>query len=271
MNVNSASDTGKYRKSDISSRHEIIYEDDGFFSDVPGSGSLSKSLIALNKYVKKNLLYDETEEYENDSVYFSKESSPNESRIKYDSDSLKSNESVEDKSATKRTTATITYGVTSVTQLTDDYKSMQLQDKSFNDSDTNYDTISDNVDTQSITISEIVSKSNDNENEPKYQPEHNSVSMNNLSNIAVEDIATNIGDQVVYRHKPTNLKKEEYRHTLHEFNEWGNRTNIYPDVYAPLPYSEYRHIHSQYCDFFVLRFFMAISTVTNKAIVFSRL
>lgn len=238
MNVNIASDTGKNRNSDIRSHREINYEDDGFFSDVPGSGSLSRSLLALNKYVKKNLLYDETEEDESDSAYFSKETSPNESRTKYDSDSLKSNESMENKSAIKKSTATITYGATNVTQLTDDYKSLQLQDKAYNDSD-NDDTVSDNADTHSITISEIVSESTDIHNEPKYHSEYNSASMHNLTDIIESGIETNIGDQVRYRQKPTNLKKDEYRHTLHEFSNWGNRTDVYPDVYAPLPYSEY--------------------------------
>lgn len=245
MSVNFASDTGKKRNSDIPSREDIHYEDDGFFSDVPGSGSLSRSLLALNKYVKKELLYDETEEYESDSAYFSKETSPNESRTKYDSDSLKSNESVENKSGIKKTTATISYGATSVTQLTDDYKSMQLHDKSYNDSDN--DTVSDNADTQSITISEIVSEATDFQYEPKYPPEYNSASMYNLTNIIESDIEVKIGDQVRYRQKPTNLKNDEYRHTLHEFSNWGNRTDIYPDVYAPLPYSEYtlyRLIHN---------------------------
>lgn len=245
MSANFASDTSNKRHSNISNREDTNYEDDGFFSDVPGSGSLSRSQLALNKYMKKNLLYDETEEYESDSAYFSKETSPNESRTKYDTDSLKSNESVEDKSGIKTTTATITYGATSVTQLTDDYKSLQLKDKSFNDSDTYNGTVSDNADTQSVTISEVVSEPSEIHNEVQYQRDYNlahSASTNNLRNIVDSERRTN-ADPVVYRNTSNVNKNNDYRHTLHEFSEWGNRTNIYPDVYAPLPYSEYRLIH----------------------------
>lgn len=246
MSVNFASDVGKNGNRNIPSREDVNYEDDGFFSDVPGSGSLSRSLLALNKYVKKNLLYDETEEYESDSAYYSKETSPNKSRTKYDSDSLKSNDSVEDKSVARKSTASITYGTATITQLTDDDKSMQLQNKSYNDSDN--DTVSDNADTQSVTISEIVSEPTDIQNEPKHQPEYNSASMHNLTNIIEPDIEINIGEQVKYRQNPTNLKKDN-RHTLHEFSDWGNRTDIYPDVYAPLPYSEYTNSFRN-CRFF---------------------
>ncbi|CAD0197420.1 unnamed protein product [Chrysodeixis includens] len=245
MNRNNIKDNGKYYKTNISSREDIIYEDDGFFSDVPASGSLSRSLLALNKYVKKNMLYDESDDYEDDSVYFSKETSPTESRNKYDSDSLRSNESAEEKAARQTSTAKITYGVTSVTQLTDDYKSMQLQDKSHGS-----DIILDNVNTQNNAIHEEESdpESNYTSNKPVYASENSSVSLTNLSNIdnnSSVPINANIRDQVVHRNKPTNLKKEEYRHTLHEFSEWGNRTNIYPDVYAPLPYkSPRRYVES---------------------------
>ncbi|KAH9635474.1 hypothetical protein HF086_015474 [Spodoptera exigua] len=244
MSANFSSDISNKRHSNISNREDTNYEDDGFFSDVPGSGSLSRSQLALNKYMKKNLLYDETEEYESDGAYFSKETSPNESRTKYDTDSLKSNESVEDTTGIKTTTATITYGATSVTQLTDDYKSLQLKDKSFNDSDTYDGTVSDNVYTQSVTISEVVSEPSEIQNEVKHQREH-SASTNNLMNIAGSEIKAN-ADQVVYRNTQANVNKNnDYRHTLHEFSEWGNRTNIYPDVYAPLPYkSPRRYVES---------------------------
>lgn len=240
MNTNFSTDSGGSRKSRVSLREDIIYEDDGFFSDVPGSGSLSRSLLALNKYVKKNMLYDESEEYETESAYFTKESSPNESRNKYDSDSDKSNESTEgNKTPTKISTATITYGVTSVTQLTDDYKSMQLHDKSVNKSVTTYDTNSNESKEQNVEIPKRVSKSVPSYNESIYQPEHNSASLTNLANISKSELENNIGDQVVLRNKQSDNKNEDYRHTLHEFSEWGNRTNVYPDVYAPLPYSEY--------------------------------
>lgn len=250
MNRNNIKDNGKYHKTNISNREDIIYEDDGFFSDVPASGSLSRSLLALNKYVKKNMLYDESDDYEDDSVYFSKETSPTESRNKYDSDSLRSNESVEEKAARQTSTAKITYSVTNVTQLTDDYKSMQLQDKS-HDSDIH----SDNVNTQDNVIEEEES-TNDIPNKPVYETENSSVSLTNLSNInSSVPLNANIRDQVLYRNKPTNLKKEEYRHTLHEFSEWGNRTNIYPDVYAPLPYSEYKPAQYNVTSIFCLAIF----------------
>lgn len=235
MNRNNVKDNGKYHKTNLSNREDIIYEDDGFFSDVPASGSLSRSLVALNKYVKKNMLYDESDEYEDDSVYFSKETSPTESRNKYDSDSLRSNESVEEKAARQTSTAKITYNVTNVTQLTDDYKSMQLQDKSHGS-----DATSDVVNTQDNVIEEPKqTETNDIPTKSVFESENSSVSLTNLSNInSSVPLNENIRDQVLYRNKPTNLKKEDYRHTLHEFSEWGNRTNIYPDVYAPLPYSE---------------------------------
>ncbi|CAB3238898.1 unnamed protein product [Arctia plantaginis] len=230
------------RNSDIPIREDIIYEDDEMFNDVPSAGSLSKSLIALNKYVKKNMLYDESEEFDNDSAFFSKESSPNESRTKYDSDSVKSTESIEgDQSSIDNSGAPISYSLTSVTQLTDDYKSMQLQEKSFNNSNKDIDTTVHNLHNQNTT--EPVTKSNTSQSLSTFEPDHTSASLTNLSNI-VESVQEN-DDQVVLRNKSSENKKAQHRHTLHEFTEWGNRTNIYPDVYAPLPYkSPRRYVES---------------------------
>lgn len=224
------------RKSDIPIREDIIYEDDEMFNDVPSPGSLSKSLIALNKYVKKNMLYDESDEYDNDSAFFSKESSPNESRTKYDSDSVKSTESIEDdQSSNTNSSAPINYIISSVTQLTDDYKSMQLQEKSFDNSNKDFEATPHNIHDQNTT--ETVMKPSASQNTSTFEPEHTSASLSNLTNIKSE---LEYEDKVVLRNKSSESKNEQHRHTLHEFTEWGNRTNIYPDVYAPLPYSEYR-------------------------------
>ncbi|KAJ2952381.1 hypothetical protein O0L34_g4666 [Tuta absoluta] len=95
MNGNQLSDTKTTRKDGFIIS-DTSYEDDGFFSDVPTSGSLSKSRIALNKYLKKNLLYEDVD-YKDDSAYFSKEGSPNESVSKSDTESIKSNESYQTK------------------------------------------------------------------------------------------------------------------------------------------------------------------------------
>lgn len=208
-------------------------EDDGFFSDVPNSGSRSKSLIALNKYVKKNLLYDEDEEYNEDSAYFSKESTPNYSISKCDSESLKSNESFDKKdSLPKNEFLGPTYDtsiaenesivqevVTSVEQ-TDDYKSMQLLEGSKEDVLT----------TESISY---------HENKLPLQP-NSSASLTNLHvnpNCEKENGDSNVKLRENTKHRITNTY--ENRHTLHDFSEWVNRATIYPDVYAPLPYSEY--------------------------------
>lgn len=218
---------------------DILSEDGGFFSDVPLSSSLSKSLIALNKYVKKNLLYDEEGEHKDDAkdeAYFSKESSPNESLSKSDSESLKSNESFDNKN--QRHFAEVTtfdeildslnsekqsnYKVCNVDQ-TDDYKSMQLLDKTEN--------TEANVQINDIHVTRSLTQ--------------NSASLNDLTTASSCD-NENYEKEVRLREKTSDVKREENRHTVHDFTEWANRTIIYPDVYAPLPYSEYCLLFKSY-------------------------
>lgn len=213
------------RKSCVLDNDNIAYEDDGFFSDVPGSGSLSKSLKAINKYVKKNLLYDQTEDYEEDKAYFTKENSPNESISKCDSDSVRSNDSIEKHVPLSKNVNTITSSnptvifpeteVVNTASLTDDYKinSLLLLD---NDKP-------NRLDTDSVI--------------PRTK-ESRPVSVANLTIIDENETDLLNEKEVTLRERSGDGKNEEKRHTIHDFSDWANRTNIYPDVYAPLPYSK---------------------------------
>lgn len=129
-------DQNELRKSSeakIPNNRDVIYGDDGFFSDVPASGSLSKSVIAMNRYLKTNLLYDDSEPDAVDAAYFSKESSPKDSIAKYDTDSTKSSDSIEKQNPpsaiTENELSNIAELVNHADKLTDDYKSMQLMEK----------------------------------------------------------------------------------------------------------------------------------------------
>lgn len=225
-----------------STSEDIFYEDDGFFSDVPTSGSLSKSQIALNRYVKRNLLYDESEDAIDDSAYFSKESSPNESVSKCDSDSEKSNESfatkqlfhknIEENTNTiteeipeRETKAELIEEIVANVEQTDDFKSMQILEK------------------PNKTTDAITNNYNDRDTLQKHSI---SASLTNLL-IKCDEKENDNEITVPLREKSTDTKREENRHTLHDFSEWVNRTTTYPDVYAPLPYSEYLH---PYCSLF---------------------
>lgn len=207
-------------------------EDGEFFSDEPSRNSLSKSLIALNKYVKKNLLYDEEDEYRDngkDEAYFSKESTPNESVSKSDSESLKSNESFDSKNQ-------IPYAeVTTFEEILDSpniEKENIYKEAAYNGDQTN-----------DYTSMQLLEKS---ENTPDQEKNvvKNSASLNDLTSTCENK---NYKLKVKLREKPIDVKPEENRHTVHEFTEWGNRTTIYPDVYAPLPYSEYGLLFKSYC------------------------
>lgn len=202
-----------------------VTEDDGFFSDVPGSGSLSRSLQAQKKYMKKNLLYDENEDSEDDKAYFTKENSPNDSISKYDTDSLRSSESTEKQALLSGNNDNLVKHVNELdieidntATLTDDYKIKSLL-------------LGDNA--TSITLGTNVK-------DKSKLPEHISVSHANLAIIDHSDTQEEShGDnEVTLRERSIDGKNQEKRHTLHDFSDWGNRTNIYPDVYAPLPYSE---------------------------------
>ncbi|CAG4915403.1 unnamed protein product [Colias eurytheme] len=251
-----------------------LRDDDGFYSDVPLSGSLSKSLLALNKYVKKNLLYDDSEDPEetsqNDGAYFSQESTPNDSVVKSDTESVTSHERVVQNNGTiiitKYTVTCESLKDTSdPTKQTDDYKFQQLLDNS--SSISHRDSLSSNS-------SSIYTALNKNENDVHFSHE-NAVSKLNLEgekckeddilnensddttvNIRrhtvhfqnetestyvdnkpeLEHEGENITKNVILREKTGEMVVNPQRHTLHDFTNWGNRTDKYPDVYAPLPF-----------------------------------
>ncbi|CAF4811745.1 unnamed protein product [Pieris macdunnoughi] len=192
-----------------------VPEDDGFYSDVPISGSLSKSLLALNQYVKKNLLYDDsedqTEEINNDGAYFSKESSPNDSVAKSDTESVKSYElSTAHSPAISKVNVDVSEKdeiKSDPTKQTDDYKFKQLLENP--PSLRRY--------SNSISIP--------NQDQDRYLIEEN------YSQI-LRDTKEN-EENFVERRSAT--KEKSQRHSVHDGN-WVNRTNIYPDVYAPLPF-----------------------------------
>lgn len=238
--TSSATNTGKTNYS----KNEGIYnKEGGFFSDVPLSGSLSKSQIALNKYVKKNLLYDEEAEYKDDDkdeAYFSKESSPNESVSKSDSESLKSNESFDNKNQKHYSEVTTFDEILEPPTIekesnyketlykvdqTDDYKSMHLLETTEN--------------------TEVTGQTND-VHVTRSLTQNNSVSLNDLMT-ACTCKNKNYDKEEIYPETISDVKKGLNRHTVHDFTEWGNRTTIYPDVYAPLPYSEYCLLFKSYC------------------------
>lgn len=216
------------------------YDDDGFFSDVPISGSLSKSLLALNKYVKKNLLYDDSEEPNDDSAYFSKETSPNVTAVKSDSDSGKSIESPDNRIVStpiqdadvvlniiKVKTITempITTEIKNTEQLTDDYKFQKLYEHLTNEPPIDNQVIED-ASKQSIVSTD--------ENQ-----ENRSTSLDDLSAITKTREYNNNTGEVKFRNNLVNENDDMKRHTIHDVSEWVNRANIYPDVYAPLPYSK---------------------------------
>ncbi|KPJ18894.1 hypothetical protein RR48_12405 [Papilio machaon] len=221
------------------------YDDDGFFSDVPISGSLSKSLLALNKYVKKNLLYDDSEEANDDSAYFSKETSPNESTLKSDSDSGKSMESPDKYIvSTPLTDADVVLNIIKVQtitempiateikhteQLTDDYKFQKLYENSTNNLtvlEKQIDEPSQQVTVPTEEIQEIT------------QQENHSTSLDDLNTITKTKEYTENTGEVKLRNKLITENADTKRHTIHDVSEWVNRANIYPDVYAPLPYNK---------------------------------
>lgn len=280
MNVDQTLNINR-NKDRNSTNSDLAYEDDGFFSDVPTAGSLSRSQLALNKFMKKNLLYEENE-YENDRAYFSKESTPNESVTKYDSDSARSNESTERKQALKtvrivethighdsnfnlstiepikeQNSASETYTKhnpsptppirktikenVDVTKLTDDFKYKQLRDH-----------LNNNSHKKSVIRIEY----SDVRNEPSHlQASHRAASLDDFTvdyGTAIDDTQS---ESIVMREKRSVVKREENRHTIHDVSEWVNRTNVYPDVYAPLPYSKYRylqyHVLRQPCELLI--------------------
>lgn len=243
------------RTSDIKSRRAVkseVYEDDGFFSDVPSSGSLSRSLIALNKYMRKNLLYEDNVEVNDESeddAYFTKESSPNDSVSKCDTDSVVSSEFIEKQetflenknSEPKSPELYDSPNENTTDQLTDDYKikSMQLLDKPNYNFDAVYVGNSDTRECEKVP------------DIPNYHPKGEMIPLHNSSNNNTcdkeflnnnEKQNDDIGVTFQSESGDSIQTDTETQSTQHDFTEWGNRTNIYPDVYAPLPYSEYKSL-----------------------------
>lgn len=272
---------------------EYSYDDDGFFSDVPVSGSLSRSLVALNKYVKKNLLYEDNES-DNDGAYFSKESTPTKSDIKYYSESSDSGEkeyiakastktatyikakpineperdipiasdynsnksnittpvrekiiiseipNSTDSNTNKKTISTLirepVNDIPNAAEQTDDYKFKQLRGKPKN---------------AAVKKSVVVIEYTDNRNEPNnLQVEQKSSSLDDLTiNYGTAIDTDNSKSENVVRRNKKHVSIQENRHTVHDASDWVNRTDIYPDVYAPLPYSKLPLI---FFDFFKL-------------------
>ncbi|CAK1546078.1 unnamed protein product [Leptosia nina] len=204
-----------------------VPNDDGFYSDVPISGSLSKSLLALNKYVKKNLLYDESEDQvdeipHNDGAYFSKESSPNDSVVKSDTDSVNSSELCTQSSGSALIANVIAEPETDrddPTKQTDDYKFRQLLENPGTAS--RRDSIRSNESQIRDTLSnDLLNYSTG--NEPSIGLESNSEINNNT---------------VVLRRKSNrnDAATNQQRNSVNDVN-WVSRMNNYPDVYAPLPF-----------------------------------
>lgn len=237
--TNSATNPGRTSNT---KNEDISNEDVEFFSDVPLSASLSKSLIALNKYVKKNLLYDEKGVFKDDGkdeAYFSKESSPNESVSKSDSESLKSNESLDNNNQRH---------YAEVTTLDDILDSPEIE-KETDSNETVYD-VDQTDDHKSIQLPQTTKnfESTDKINNvhvTRLLTQNNSASLNNLTTAGT--CVNKNYKKVILREKNGDVEREENRHTVHDFTEWGNRTIIYPDVYAPLPYSEYCLPFKSYC------------------------
>lgn len=207
-----------------------VTEDDGFYNDIAISSSLSKSLLALNKYVKKNLLYDDsedqTEEINNDGAYFSKESSPNDSVVKSDTESDKSNElRMENSDAISKVNVnvSVTEDKSDPTKQTDDYKFKKLLENPTSHRDLNSSNNSCN-------------SNNNSSHSRRYSLEDND------SQVACG--TKNYEENIVSRRSIANIEKPQ-RHSVHDVN-WVNRTNIYPDVYAPLPFSKFSMLYYKY-------------------------
>lgn len=334
-------------ESGWSSRNsEIFLNDDNLhYSNIPISGSMSKSLRALNTYVKKNIFYDETgdiEENRNDSAFFSKETSPNKSVSKSDSDSLNSN--ISEQNIYSQTSISLNSDqpqniINDQATLTDDYKfNKLLQNNTIKD--TTISILTDeneqkhcvnqvNLSNENNLIIEHSKKAEivildtpknaeniDNILKPTYtetqlshknkidkvippvapkrttskgQADYRDINVRtkvNHSNVKKKLVFPYSNDNSASESSNNHLEKYEMkisqnklplkqdikpnkysslninkkvqedfqtdvtlrtnslkshnnnRHTIHDFTNWGNRTDIYPDVYAPLPYSK---------------------------------
>lgn len=272
-----------------------IYEDDGFFSDVPNTGSMSKSLIALNKYVKTNLLYESDPDEKCDSAYFSKESSPKDRGSKCDTESVKSGESFDKKDTSVPIFPKISHNNeisagTDKKYLQHDYStaltkvnnSHQSGKSEIEHTENNYDSESSEVhshssrksslsksetqypnmeSTETVNTSQLQRQSiNDKEKSINHyanleviqrdltQKQYNSKPLNkgrfhsadDLTDAHIHNESRNDNTIPVAKTRTKfNEPIDDNPNSLLDWSEWQNRTNIYPDVYAPLPYSKY--------------------------------
>lgn len=223
--ANKMNKDGVRPKSNIGTKSEDnIYEDDGFFSDVPATGSLSKSQRALNKYMKTNLLYENGEDKDNDRAYFSKETSPNESVSKCDSESTVSEESFE-KTTSPLSEMTNKGPINDIIAISTQKHSIPKDYKP--------SAISQTPDNVNIEPNLETAAKSDDKRKPIY---HSSSDL--TQTIVPKQIEERQATKTILREKNNNIAPSENRHTVHDFSDWGNRTNVQPDVYAPLPYSK---------------------------------
>lgn len=248
------------RSSSVYGSNYNAYDDDGFFSDVPLTGSLSKSLIALNKYVKTNLLFETDEDdNETDRAYFSKENSPNDSVSKCDTESIISAGSFDKKEHTCiDTDSNLNDAYSDEHNYINDNFKHEEKDVSSAVIATNENAAhsSSNLLDSLHSVSDKQDKKLDYNVDKTVTNETHLINDLNLSNSVANEYRTDINIQqvpivhrakddndipkVLPRKKYMNTQNVENRHSLHDFTTWANRTNIYPDVYAPLPYSTYK-------------------------------
>lgn len=257
-------------------------DEDLQFRDITLSGSMSRSLKALNSYVKKNIFFDESEEQHdrNDSAYFTKENSPNVSISKSDSESLRSNDKRDENYHLTYSIVTghqehsdeINPEISDHVTLTDDYKFNKLLKSSSTNripeihieayeedakidqtkelpttnecENVNKNKIPEKRSDHKIATNNIINKStfqfSDDTNRDLHPSRDRTSSLTNINKSNDSKLENKFKPTAALRKKPVNNHShlQEHRHTIHDVSEWVNRTEIYPDVYAPLPYSK---------------------------------
>lgn len=242
MNKNYLSETIR-NVSTYNSEESYLYNYDDHVQQksIPMSSTLSKSLKALNTYVKKNIFYDESEEQQevqNDSAYFSKESSPNDSVSKCDSDSVKSDKTEEKVDNLTLPLINTTLINSDPTTLTDDDKFNKLLEN----------TVIHQKNEIQLEKPELkLSHGNDNKQSIlPVAPKRTASFSSKTGTKVLHDNGNHNNDEfrsnVTLRNNTNSLNLQKNRHTVHDVTEWANRTDIYPDVYAPLPYSKYFYL-----------------------------
>lgn len=268
---------------------DISYDDDGFFSDVPISGYRSKSLIALNKYVKTNLLYESDTDDKSDSVYFSKESSPKDSVSKCDTESIQSVGSNETKQIhAQQIIEFIPKELQIVYDIAHVVCDSVSNDISQDTQNYNKPILRNGVDSTPKKVRSAIIELNDKRRSVQFKEPFKNVTEDEqtipkeidhvksldkqciqedkklVKNIhrSLDDLAIKNKVEIVEKQRiPPEVKPRnppevklrtkfnnvppENRHTFADFTAWKNRTDIYPDVYAPLPYSKLTN-HNDY-------------------------